>query len=278
MPHTRKRQVWLAKISRRESTLLDNDFPSDLLVALDPTIRVHRYNREWRLSKPEQSGPFIVGKLGFERPARREEVHYDEEAQDFVVESAPSEQGNFSYYVIEGRKQVLAFELRPPDIYAKSFLGALQKILSQSHPRFEIDLLSDVHSFEAWLESVDTVTRFFASLKPPNPSSSRRAREVRSLMDETDAERISIEATSSEEGGGLTIKNTLLEAAADHAAEGNGRFRLSALKGGARRFFDSSNQLLTGQIEVSANDDEPSILRKLMQLARDLLRDRSDHD
>lgn len=269
MPRTYRRQVWLAKINRRDATLFDRDFKSDLATAIDPSVKISRYGKTWRFSRPTVTGQRLVGKLGFDRSAQVAGAHFDEETEDFVVAEAPTEQGNFAIYVVDLRSQVVAVEERRPDIYLKPFLGAFQKLLDLSNYKFEVDPMSSEQSFRDWVAAMDVVTRFHATLRPPNPSSSRRAREVRKLMTETDADTLQIDATAAEDAG-LTIQETLLEATAEHAAGGNGSFTASALKNGARRFFHSTRQLLKGEIQVTNDDDEDSLVRKIVSVLRDL--------
>lgn len=274
---TARRQLWLAKINRRDYTLLDHDFQTDVLAALSPDASVTRHGREWRLSKPKYRSGLISGKLGFARPQRLEGLRYDEEAKDFVVETSAAEQGNFAFYVIDVKSQVLAFETRLPDIKRQSFLGAFKKILATGDYRFEVDLLSDERDFERWLSEVDVVTNFRIAIRPPNPSSSQRAEEVRKLIEETNADSVILEAKASEDDG-LEVKDSLLGAAAEHAARGNGTFKLTALKGTARRFYNSAHKLVTAQVTIRRDDDEASIVRKLADALRTSLSDRDTGD
>ena len=157
-----KRQVWIGRLNRRMQSLFDSEFASDVLEALDPSKQIESYNRRWRLSKPELRGEYIHGKLGFERLSSTEEVSYDESVFDFVVEIGPSQQGNFSQFVISIRTQRIAFEQKGSIIKRQSFHHAFNKILRDTG--FELDFLPDEESFENWLEEVDRVTKFSAKL------------------------------------------------------------------------------------------------------------------
>lgn len=126
----RRRQLWMAKISRvdrdpSQLALVHDHFEDELRRALDPDRQADYYGRVWRLSQPQIDGPYFSGKLGFARGARAEEVHYDESVHDWIEEEAPSRQGNFSHYVIHIPSQIVAFEEKGDELSRRSFLNAL---------------------------------------------------------------------------------------------------------------------------------------------------------
>jgi hypothetical protein len=103
----------------------------------------------------------------------------------------------------------------------------------------------------------------------PNPSPNRHAREVRELVDETNSERLTLEAAANpKEETGLIIPGTILEATADHAADGNGTFSASGLKGSSRRFFDSMRRIVTSKLSFSSDftqDDAIAALKEQLE-------------
>jgi hypothetical protein len=268
----RRRRIWLAKVSRinrdpNQLALVHEEFGPDIAHALDPEVRHQYYGRVWRLSQPytEPDTLALYCKLGFARRARGEEVDYDEAEHDWVTVEAPANTGDYSHFVINLNTQILAFEEKGTDLSRESFLNALSLFLSTAG--YEINLLSDSAGFEAWLDDVDQVTRFYVSLKPPNPKWTPRAKETRRIAQEIDAERLSIEAISER---GLNVRDTVLDGAAETAAHGNGVFRASGFKAGARRFFDSAKRFRGGDIEVTDLDSSRTILNKMRDLMGEL--------
>jgi hypothetical protein len=128
-------------------------------------------------------------------------------------------------------------------------------------------LISDTAEFDAWLESVDRVTRFRVTLRPANPGYSKRAKQVRELTSEIEAERVTIEAQSEH---GLKVRETLLDGAADTAALGNGYYKVTGFKGMARRFFDSTKWFVSGLIDVTDVDSSATIEQKIRDLMREI--------
>jgi hypothetical protein len=234
-------------------------------VPFNPETAVERYGRTWHLSQPLDDGLHIIGKLGFARRSASSSVTYDTVKHDFVEVEAPLEQGNFVYYMLDIPSRILAFEERPPDIRRRSFLGALTAILREQRFRWDIDLLADEASFESWLTDVEKVTRYRASILRPNPSPIRHAREVRELVEETNADRLTIEATAGQDSSGLVVQDTILEATADHAADGNGNFKATGVKNGRRRFFDSLRRLRTRQLTLPPDATADELLTQLAE-------------
>jgi hypothetical protein len=271
MPRRSSRTVWLAKVSftdRRPSqlTLMHERFPEALSRALDPDRRV-TYYREWRLSEPQlrSTDGVLHAQLGFRRRKRQEEVDYDEERHEWVSSEAPARQGNFAHFVVDLETQLVAFEDRGSDLRRDSFLNVLGRFLEASG--LEVNLISDAQGFETWLDEVDVVTKFRVTLRPPNPGYSKRAKEVRALAGEVEADRLTIEAESR---NGLNVRDTLLDGAADTAAMGNGNFKATGLVGDHRRFFDSAKRFVSGVIEVAQGDSSSTIASKIRDLMRDI--------
>lgn len=135
--------------------------------------------------------------------------------------------------------------------------------------------MSDTSSFDVWLEEVDRVTRFFVTLKRPNPGWSQRADQVREIADEISADRLSVEATSENQ---INVRGTVLDGAAETAARGNGHFKASGFVGTARRFFDSSRQFLGAVIELSDADTSQSTVSKIQHALLEALTRTDDRD
>ena len=210
----------------------------------------------------------MYAQLGFRRRTRQEEVDYDEEHHEWVSSEAAARHGNFAHFVIDLRTQLVAFEDRGSDLNRDSFLNALKRFLETSG--LEVNLISDTRKFESWLSEVDLVTRFRVTLRQPNPGYSKRAKQVRELAGEVEAERLTIEAESKE---GLKVRDTLLDGAADTAAMGNGSYKATGLASGHRRFFDSAKRFISGVIDVAEEDSSQTIASKIRDLMRDIAPD-----
>jgi hypothetical protein len=267
MARRRSRTVWLGKVSfidRRPSqlALMHDRFPEALNRALDPDRRVTFY-REWRLSQPtwEADESIVYAQLGFRRRTRQEEVDYDDAAHTWVSSDGQARQGNFANFVIDVDSQLIAFEDRGNDLKRSAFLSALGRFLKPAG--LEVNLISDAREFDTWVQSMDRVTRFRVSLRHPNPGWSKRAKEVRELAGEIEAERLTIEAESE---SGLVVKDTLLDGAADTAALANGAYKATGEVNGKKRFFDSARRFVSGLIEVTDSDDSVTIVHKIRSL------------
>jgi len=268
VPRRITRTVWAARFSRRHITLLDRSFEDDLAASLDPSRVTVRYGRQWRVSQPQITSDFVSGKFGFVRRSAGSAIRFDEDREDFIVEDAPATQGNFVFYVVHLPSRVVAFEERLPDIRRQSFIGAMELLLREANAYWDLDSLSDEEDFEEWLAGIDLVTRFRATLKRPNPSPIRHARDVAELIEATNATSLVIEAGSAPEGAeGLEVTDTILGAAARHAGAGNGDFRVTGISGQSRRFFDSARRLFGRQLRLTDQTSEAEIVEQLRPIA-----------
>jgi len=272
----RSRTIWLAKISfidrgAAQLSMVHRRFPESLRHALDPERRVRYYGRAWRLSQPrwDDDAGTVAAQLGFRRRTKQEEVDYDEERHEWVSSEAAARQGNFANFVIDVPNQLLGFEDRGDDLKRESFLNAFRRFLQPAG--LEVSLISDTREFDAWLETVDTVTRFRVTLRRPNPGYSKRAAQVRDLARETEADRLTVEAESKD---GLNVRDTLLDGAADTAAMGNGSYKATGLTAdGRRRFFDSAKRYLSTAIDVTTSDSAATIAAKIDDAMREIAPD-----
>jgi hypothetical protein len=269
------RTVWLAKVSFIDRSpgqlaMVHRRFPESVRAALNPERPVRFYGREWRLSQPiwNSDGETVLAQLGFRRRTQHEEVDYDESRHEWVSSEAAARQGNFSNFVLDLKRQLIAFEDRGDDLKREAFLNAFSLFLRPAG--LEINLISDTRGFETWLDSVDSVTRFRVTLRRPNPGYSKRAALVRDLAQETAADRLTVEAESKD---GLNVRNTLLDGAADTAAMGNGSFKATGIVAGKHRFFDSAKRFLSTRITVDPSDSMDTIVSKIEDAMNDVAPD-----
>lgn len=262
---TRKHRVWFARWNRRALTLLDRPFAEELAAVLDADVIVERRNRQWRLSEPHfnRTRSRVWGKLGFERA--QDEIVY--ENRDYIVRAAPAAvQRTFVYYVIDLPTRVMAFEDRAPLISQEGFLDAFRQISKSAG--WELDSLGDHAKFEAWLESVDRVVRYSATLVRPNPWT--HAEQVRALVDEPNARTANLEVRNDSDAEGLRVAGTVIEATSEHADAGNGRYKATGVRGTVHRYFDSARKLLTRVIEVDDSDTDESTVAKIEKTLDDV--------
>jgi len=248
------------KLNRRQGSLFDGTFSEEAEALFNPDLIKERYGRQWRLSKPTIQDGHLFGKLGFEHRAPSSHVKYDTDMHDFIEIASPLEQGNFVMFVIDLNSRIIAFEERRPDIRVQSFIGALTGILSQAGSTWDLDLLADEMSFDQWIRDVDRITKFRATILQPNPSPRRRAAEIRDLISEPNADRLSVEAVADEQRTeGLSVEGTLLGAVAEHAADGNGSFKASGFKQAARTFFDSTRKSITRALSLPSDSSTEAL-------------------
>jgi hypothetical protein len=112
-------------------------------------------------------------------------------------------------------------------------------------------------------------------LRRPNPGWTAQAEKARQIAEEISADRLSIEANSDES---LNVQDTVLDGAAENAAKGNGYFKASGWKGGARRFYDSGKKFLGAVIDLSDSDSSVSTLRKIREAMGEALSSKGDDD
>ena len=234
--------------------LFDRSFRDFMFQGLDPKRRVTRYHREWRVSAPQEVEGYIFGKLGFLHPTVEARTVYDERTHDFVPREQRGEDVSFSHFVISLEDNLLAFELKPPQIRNHSFIGALQDFLREGHVPYETSPVPEPESFDDWVASVDRVTELTVTGVVPNPRTNR----PRNLVDRLEAmraSRVTIKVLSSEDEG-LNLDEQLLQQALGHVTSGYGSEKAKAMRNGKVVHYDSKSHVRTITIQ-GTEDDEP---------------------
>lgn len=265
MAIVRTRRLWVARLNRRDGVLATDEFIEDISEAFSTAPAVTRYRRTWHVTRPEDVGRFLGGKLGFESASSAKTVRFDEATRDFISEERISEIGSFAHFLVDPQTQLLVFEERLPDIRRQSFVGALSQLLDRADRPFEVDLVPSEESFAAFLAEVPTITRFHAKIIPPNPTYRPRAERARQLIEPTHASETQIESRiAKERQDGLVVEGTVLEDVAEHVFATNGRIRMTGrTPRGGRRFYDSSKQLASGEIEIESTDESSTIFARI---------------
>lgn len=263
----RSRTLNFARITKQPGRLLFFPNTADAIEScIDPKYRTTRYERTWRFSKAHRlDARFLAAKLGFVRAGEHEAVHFDEEQGDFVEVKRPSEEGNFSHFVVDTEHYVLVFEERLPDVRRQSFLGAFRALVrDEAKQPLEIEALSSHAKFRQWLETIDRLVRFRAVLSPPNPSWRPGTDDVRKLIEGTAADRVIVEASVEERGdGSLKVDTSIIDASAEHAEGGYARIKAVGLRQDRRREFSSDQNIETDRIEETHDDTSETIFTKV---------------
>ncbi len=156
-----------------------------------------RYGRTWRFSQPKIHDGFLVGKFGFVTAGIGQQGDYDEELKDFILKTIDTKQPTYSLWAIDLLYQILAFEVKPPDIKYQSFVGNFEGFLNERPDvNLTIEKVVETAKFIEWVENVDRVTKFTATLRPPNPDYSKHPKDLyRELLEKTNADQAKVEFT-----------------------------------------------------------------------------------
>lgn len=265
--------VIMVRIARKpgHGALFDRTFGEDIREALDPNVIARRYGRSWRLSRPvELDDGFLAGKLGFTRNRDETEVQYDESVQDFVEHPTTTPNAIFAHWVLDLNSQLMAFETRPPDIKAGSFIGALSDILeaNENYP-FTVEPLTEEEAFFDWIAGVEKLIHFKAVMRPPNPHWGDRMSQLEGILEPTEADEATIDLKiDPERPEGLVVPGTIIEQAARHSEAGYGTVTADAVAGGERRRFVSKQKMRVRKIAEPIVDGTTALWQALMDLLR----------
>ena len=200
-------------------------------------------------------------------------VIYDDEAEDYVPVEGTSGQGAFSYYLLDRNTQYLLFQ-QTSEIRPGSFAGALRKILDETYDDFVFtaDFVTDAEAWSEWLADAERIDRLFVSVRKPNPSWDDRFEAVKTLVEESKAARVSVEAIAAKDGESLEVTGTDLDAFVEYANEGYGEIRARGeTVGGRRTEFDSKNAIRTRLVELTSADTLQGIYEKFRSVLTALL-------
>jgi hypothetical protein len=267
------RTVYFAKISR-DPTLWNHSFVEDMNYALlsdDRAEGVTRYGKTWHVSQPEQlDDGFLAAKLGFVRTTSRNATTWDAERRDFVITEGMATEGSFAVFVIDLEREIIAFEIRPPDITLTGFLGAFRKLLATAGVRARVELLPDPREWRQFVSSVERVVRVTAVIHDPNPRWRPGAENLRAIVEGADAERGTVTATA-RENGALNTDAEWIDAAVTHVAEhGKGDVRATGVTNGETTKWSLSARLQISLIHDVERLDVSDIARAIVERLRSL--------
>lgn len=258
------------KVTREpQSTLFQRDFKTDIQEVINPDEKtVERYGRPWRFSQPEISNDYLSGKLGFIASGTATAPFYDEERHDFIQQTIDTPLTNFALWTLDLSKQILAFEIKPPDIKYQSFRGAFKGFLMK---RPELGLVIEdfleTSTFLAWANEVKRVVYFKATLRLPNPNWSKVPKSIQDVLRKTEADKGKIELSKSKDStGSLNINDTIIEDAITYGEYGYSDIYARGEKG--ERTFDSRRDSPSDQTDVGKDitgDEKEQIIKNMLE-------------
>ena len=269
-------QIRVVSDLKTPRTLFEHStFRENVLQALDPDIVVDRYNRAWRLSQPQiLEDRWLWGRLGFALQRAHAAVVYNEETHDFELIPGEERRGTISHYVLDLESQYMLFEEVRPEIRRQSFVGAMESILgrTKAEVRLTVEEVYDGEAFSEWVKRVDRITRFRATFRRPNPDWDPRFEELRKVVEDTNADTVSLEASkSSSEDQGLVIHGTILEEVAEHAAEGYGDAKATGKIDDKFKYFDSRRNPKSIRVPSPQNGTISAKIELLKQTLKGLI-------
>ena len=212
------------RVARKpQRTLFQRDLESDIKEVINPEEKtVERYGRPWRFSQPKIKNNYLFGKLGYIASGMETKPFYDEERHDFIQQTIDTPQTKFVFWVFDLLKQILAFEIKPPDIKYQSFRGAFNGfLLKRPELGLVIEDFLETSRFKAWAEEVERVTLFKATLRLPNPNWSKVPKIIQDIIRKTKADKGKIELNKDKDSiDSLNINETIIEDAVAYGEHG----------------------------------------------------------
>ncbi|MFC2032722.1 hypothetical protein ACFLUS_05145 [Chloroflexota bacterium] len=250
--------VCFFKVAREsQSTFFQRDFKTDIQEVINPDEKtVERYGRPWRFSQPKISNDYLSGKLGYIASGIATKPFYDEELHDFVQQTIDTPLTNFALWTLDLSKQILAFEIQPPDIKYQSFRGAFKEFLmKRPELGFVVEDFLETSTFLAWAKEVKRVTFFKATLRLPNPNWSKVPISIQDIIKKTEADKGKIELNKSKDStDSLNIEAEIIGDAIKYGEYGYSDIYARGEKG--ERTFDSRRDSPSNQTDVDKDITE----------------------
>lgn len=260
-----------------EQVLSHYDFEKAILTVIDPNVKMPpRYGRTWRFSQPKIRDGFLIGKFGFVTTGIAQQGDYDEKLKDFVLRTFDSRQPTYSLWAIDLSYQILAFEVKPPDIKYQSFVGNFEEFLNERPDiNLTIEKVVETAKFIEWVGNVDRVTKFTATLRPPNPDYSEHPDDlIRRLLEEPNADQAKVEFTKQKGStdslnteSGKTIQNLV-----EYGKVGYSTVVARGLKKDRIRIYDSRKRIPVETEDIPKSIDDDSKLNRIINAIRKFVR------
>jgi len=259
-------------VSKPQMTMFQvlSRFENNIKEVLNPDKTVTRYGRTWRLSQPKiYEDNFFVGKLGYISSGTEKRTDYDEEKKDFIELSIDSRQVHYVRWVIDLSTHLIAFETKPPDIEYQSFVGAMKLILyARPDIGLTIEGIIEPAKFFEWVEDIEIVTKFTASLRAPNPNYENRPKVIQQLLRDTNADFAKLEV--SKEKGSMETLDTdkTIREVVTYGEEGYATIVAHGLKNGDQKLFNSKRKIPVQRIDIPAPATADKIWHYIIEALR----------
>jgi len=245
--------ICYCKVARKpQGTFWQRDFKTDIQEIIDPDKVIERYGRPWRFSQPKVYKEYLLGKLGFIASGIETKPFYDEKQHDFIQQTIDTPLTNFVLWAIDFTKQILAFEIKPPDIKYQSFRGAFEKYFAERPDiGLEIEDFVETSKFIAWVNDVERITLFKATLRVPNPKWSEHPKRIQDFLGNTHADKAKIELTKLKGStDSLNTDKTIIEDAVVYGEDGYSDIYARGERGERVLTFDSRKSSPSDQMEI----------------------------
>jgi hypothetical protein len=259
-----------------EQELSKIDFKKAIQIVVDPDVKVTpRYNRTWRFSQPKIIDEFLVGKFGFVSSGVEQVGDYDDKIKDFFVKDMDSKKPTISFWAIDLSSQIMAFEVKPPDIKYQSFISNFKSFLNEK-PDINLGLerVIETAKFIEWVENVDRVTKFTATLRPPNPNYSKHPQILSELLEETNADQATVEFTKQKGACDSlnTEKDKTIQKLVDYGKVGYSIIVARGIKKNKTKIYDSRKRTPLETIEIPKGIDDDSRWGRIIDSIRSFIK------
>lgn len=252
-----RRRAYLYKVMRlfRAQTELFEPvtFAEMLTHVLDPHREINKYARRWRMARPQTTGRFIHGKLGFVSSSEVDTLVFDERELDFVTEPIPKDAGQVALFSVSLDSQVLAFEAVPGHITRGTFVGRFTDFIEAAGAPLELNAITAEGRFERWRATVDRVLVLDVSVTRPNPDVTEATVRTSNRLKDLQASLIK-EHVESDLPDGINTNARELSDAIEHTSAGYGRTRARAVRGDREVEFDSKSTARTRLFTAELDD------------------------
>lgn len=249
-----------------QRTIFQRGFATDIQEVINPDAKVSRYNRTWRFSKPKILNGFLVGKMGFTSLGTEKRADYNEDIKDFVEQTVDAKSSTFVLWVVDLSQQILAFEIKPPDIRYQSFKGAFEGFLYERPDiGFSMENIVETSQFLEWVKTVDKVTKFTANLRTPNPDYSKHPKFIHDVLENPNADRAKIELVKlSESIDSLNTENTIKDIV-EYGEKGYSSIVARGEKGEQLRIFDSKRRFFVERMSIPDGIDNDAKWKSIIK-------------
>lgn len=273
MPQT---MIYYSIVTYKDRTLFQRGFKEDISEVINPTESVIRYKREWKLSRPKIYNGFLVGKIGYISSGPEKRVDYDEKLMDFVELTVDSRTSTFVFWVIDMSKHMLVFETKTSDIGYQSVRGAFLGFFNKRRDLgLTIEGIPETKKFNEWVDRLDRVIEFNATLRVPNPDYSKYPKIIQDMLEKTRAERASIKLQGRIEKddaeGGLDT-TMIIQDIVQYSESGYASIKARGEEKDKTIIFDSKKMIPSERKDIPKDIDDNSKWALLIEAFRNFIK------